>query len=458
MRRKITDKLVEWKNRPKHKTLMVFGARQVGKTYIITEFAKEHYDHYVYVNFMGNDEVKSAFNKTLNVDNIITGLSIYDPSFTFVPHRTLIILDEIQDCPRAIAALKPLTMDDRYDIIASGSLLGINMKDVPSYPVGYVEREYLNPMDFEEFLWALGVSEEILAGVKASIRSKEPLAEIVHNKFMEYLRWYMIIGGMPEAVDSYVRERKMDGVLRTQHDILDIYVNDIAKHAAKNQILRTTECLRSIGSQLARDNKKFKYSDIPSQPDDEKSHRYYEYALDWLYNAGVTMKCNNVSGPESPIVEHMDPYFFKLYMADVGLLISTYDSTVRFKVWNNELDVNKGAVTENLIAMMLNAQGRSLHYFKKDLNADGKKDRMKVDFLIETMEGPTAIVVKSGSNRNCRSLNKIIERYGVRGIMFETRNIFVDDKGVEHYPLFAAAFLDEIDPPQEMSFDPDDII
>lgn len=448
MKRKVTEILEGWKSSERRNCLLIRGARQVGKTYSVEEFAESNYKHHLTVNLSLDERARSVFDGDLDVDRMILGLSALFPEKTLDPYDTLIFLDEIQDCPRARAALKAFSMDDRYDVIASGSLLGLRKNDVPSYPVGYEDEIRMDPMDFEEFLWAMGVRQDVIDHVKGHVARAEPLGEPFLSAFSEYFRWYTVVGGMPAAVQSFANGKRFDSVRRIQGDIIRNYKDDVAKHAEPSERMIVGRCFDSISVQLARDNKRFVLSQVQPDSGSNLGIDRYRYPLDWLENAGITLPCHNVTEPALPLEERRLGDRFKLYMFDTGLLLSMYDPNLVFDVYSGDMGVNKGAIIENLIATMLYRQGRQLLYYRRDRDVDGRTDRMELDFLITTVDGLVAVEVKSGSNRNCRSLNKVMDRYGLDGIMFETRDIHIDDKGVRHYPLFAAAFMDCIDPPR----------
>ena len=469
MRRKITERLLEWKHSNRKTCLVLKGARQVGKTYILREFGRENYDSLVYFDLSRDETARRIFDGSLDAENLIMGLSTIVGESKLIPGRTLIFLDEIQDCPRARTSLKSFADDGRYDVVASGSLLGLRMNDVPDYPVGYEEVVEMHPMDFEEFMWALGTGTEAIEHIRGCIRDRKPIGQPILDIMTRYLRWYCIVGGMPAAVETFASERKFDNVHTIHSDILSSYMDDVSKHAPASQRTNVAGCFRSIAVQLAREGRRFMYSRVeptePSSAMDEvgdpdgdglescAGSRDYSYALNWLQEAGISVPCFNVSQPAMPLEEYTKEGMFKLYMMDTGLLLSRYSPGVRAGVFNGDMDVNRGSMTENLIAQMLTAQGYVLRYFHREVGSDGGRDRIEIDFLVSGNRGIAAIEVKSGSNRNCRSLNKCIAIYDVDGIMFETRDIFVDDKGIVHYPLFAAAFMDCIDPPIPMEPD-----
>lgn len=450
MRRKITEDLEEWLASGRRTCPIIRGARQVGKTYVINEFLRAHFDNVLYIDMSIQHEAKEAFDGNLDVDTVIMLLSSQYLDFHFIPGETAIFLDEIQECPRAQTALKAFAQDDRYKVIASGSLLGLHRKEIPLTPMGYWESMYLGPMDFEEFLWAIGMSENVIGHVRSCISKKEPLGSTLLNSLMANLRKYMVIGGMPQAIASFIETKTFDSVRRVQKAIISDYMRDIEKYADENQINRIQACFRSIPSILSKENRRFLFTNVLDGPEYKVGMNYYGAALDWLDMAAITLFCENLTEMHEPLEERVKPDEFKAYLRDTGLLIAMYSDNLMPKILAGDTNVNNGAIAENLVACMLHLQGRRLMYYAK------RDKRMEIDFVTSTMEGVTAIEVKSGSNRQCASLNKVIEG-GIHGIMFETRDIFTDDKGVDHYPLFCAAFMDCIDPMELPMNDSSDI-
>ena len=485
LRRKITDALMEWKSRDDRKSLIIRGARQVGKTFSILEFAKENYRSVAYINFVDNKSASDLFEGDLDVDSVITRISGAMPDVDLIPYETVIILDEIQECPRARTCMKAFSKDRRYDVVASGSLLGIRLSVVPDIPVGQEERLWMHPMDFEEFLWALGLKDDVIAHIRKCIREREPLGASIHGSLMKYLTWYMLVGGMPEAVSAFLKNRTFTGVRRVQSNIIADYEDDIAKHCIEEERLRTELCFESISRFLSKDNRRFVASAVEPNLGYRPPVSRYEYALNWLSQAGIVFECRRVSNPKMPAEEsgldiesapkatadaesdddtdgpgnpapdsetEDDGQMgtFKLYMMDTGLLTFLYDPSIYRQILAGNIEANRGALTENLVADMLRSQGRKLLYFEK-------YHEIEIDFLLVIKGRPTAVEVKSGRKRTCRSLNKAMERYGLNGIMFDTTDIFVDDKGVEHFPLYAAAFMDCIDPQEEIRIDFDSV-
>ncbi len=451
--------LSEWKERKGHHSLIVQGARQVGKTYIIRQFAEENYPYSVYINFELEPESKSIFENDLSVDEIVRNISYRYHDVTITPGKTLLIFDEIQACPNARSSLKSFSDDGRYDVISSGSLLGIELADVPSLPVGHTETIHMYPMDFEEFLWAIGVSPDLITPLRDRICETKELGNAVVDQIMKYLTWYTLTGGMPEVVAEFSKDMKYDGIRRIQRRIVNDYRDDVVKYCENRLKPRTLGCLDSICGHLAKDNKRFNFSDV-ERSTTKRGMGYYGEAIEWLILAGVVIPCHRVSNPHMPLEEsvilgestdELDGSF-KLYFLDTGLLLSMYDENIGIEILKGNIGVNRGALTENLVADMLCCQGRGLYYFEKVRD-------IELDFLLTIRGSTTAIEVKSGRHRTHRSLIKATERYGLKGMMFDTGDIRTDEYGIVHYPLFAAAFMDAIDPREEVGidFDPSEL-
>ena len=461
MRRKVLDIIDEWYGSDKGSALMIRGARQCGKTYAVEKYCEMKGIHSIRVDLARDEGSRRAFDGNLDVDEIVLNLSAEHPGFDFIPGRTLIFLDEIQECPRARTALKSFAEDPgrSYRVIASGSLLGLHMNDVPLPPTGYVEETTMGPMDFEEFLWALGVPEGVMAAVRASISSCEAIDPAIFESLSRYHRWYMAVGGMPEAVREFIASRQIGPVRRVHEKILRGYREDIRKHTADPRLASRVEaCFDSIPRMLGVENKRFRFKDVAgsdARKSGERSYNEgyseYEGALDWLSMANMVLVCHRVSEMHMPLQERIKESMFKLYMLDTGLLIHLYEPELVGEVVNGNLEVNYGAITESAVAEALFLQGRRLYFYR-----DPSK-RMEVDFVAVVDGSVCAVEVKSGSNRTCSSLNKAVRDMGLGGIMFETRNCFVDDKGVRHYPLFAASFFDSIDHREEPTFDFDGV-
>lgn len=451
LRRKVYDRLMEWRSREGHKPLLVRGQRQVGKTYIIREFAKT-YDHSIEVDLSKNARIRGAFAESSSVDDVLEALMLEDRSFDPVPGRTLIFLDEIQSCPSARAALKWFEEDGRFDVVASGSLIGVKRKkgekkveeddDEPSplVPVGYEEHLRMYALDFEEFLWAKGFREDTIGKVRAAVRERKELRGVVLNAFDDAFREYMMVGGMPEAVQTYVNGATVREVSSKLGDIVLSTYDDMAKYNDDVDVLKIRACFDSIPFQLSGTNKKFMYSRIAGNGSRSGS-RVYGDALLWIDVAGVGNNCYSLKAITHPVSISRKKDSFKVYLSDTGMLIRLMDgddSVALSAVRRDDLSFNEGAITENVVAECLMKAGIKRNYYIKRSG----KDMIELDFVVDLGSEVAVIEVKSGKDRNSPSMSKTIgDGRFQRRIMFERGNIRVDGDGVEHYPLFAAAFI-----------------
>ncbi len=443
LRRKCLKSLQDWKSREGHKSLIVRGQRQVGKTFIIQEFSKE-YEHSLYVDLSKSPSIRELFNGDLDVDRLVMGLNAIVDGADIIP-GALIILDEIQSCPRAKASLKHFTIDGRFDVIASGSLL-----DIPQYhdqdplalpPVGFVEELRMYSLDFEEFLWARGISEDVISQVKHDIRSHEGIDGAILNRFNDLFKEFMLIGGMPEAVSAHVSGKGLQEIIRIQNEILSVNREDIAKYCGPSLAVKVRACLDSMPSQLSKTNKKFKYSELNAKGSRDGSRAFSE-ALDWIVGSGIGNPCYRLRQISYPVSD-IDNSQFRMYVSDTGLLVRMGDANedgnpMARAIITDDLRFNQGALVENVVAECLMKSGfrRSYYINRKE------PGRMELDFVTNMGSDVTVIEVKSGKDREAPSLNKTIDdaRFQ-RRIILERSNVHVDERGIEHYPLFAAAFL-----------------
>jgi predicted AAA+ superfamily ATPase len=430
LRRKITDDLIKWKANPEHLCLMVKGARQVGKTFIIDAFAKDHYKNYIYINFIETPTYEAIFEGDLDMETLIKQITLRVPNTELVPGETLIFLDEIQNCPRARASLKFFAMDRRYDVIASGSMLGIHYKDVPSYPVGYTDHLDMYSLDFEEFLWANGIKEQSIADIRHFYESKEVIPSAMHSRMMELFKEYIVIGGMPRVVNDFVTTHNFGHVLKLQRAIISDYTDDIAKYAEGSEKAKARACFLSIPKHLSRDYKKFRYSLVEKGG----SSRKFGGSLMWLYDAGIINFCYNLAAPELPLDGNSQSDTFKVYMRDTGLLMAMLDDGSQEDIIDGNLGIYKGAIYENIIADIFGKSGKKLYYFEKD-------NKLEIDFFIRRNKTATAVEVKSADNTKSKSLTSVMTNYGVKcGIKLSSKNIGVSEN-VEFLPLYMAMFL-----------------
>ena len=407
LKRKIDDRLIEWKNTPGHKPLIIKGCRQCGKTYSVRKFAAQNYEHVVYLNFFENPDFTSVFSGSLEIDNIIMLLSaLLGREAVFVPGRTVLLLDEIQECPEARTALKFFRIDGRYDVICTGSLLGVKGygKEPRSVPVGSETVIDMYPLDFEEFLWANGISESVIAALQRSLETEQPVPEALHSRMRQLLLQYTVVGGMPDAVQTFVDTKQMDEVLTIQRDIVRSYEDDMVKYADAKDKSRIKECFQSIPRQLAKENKKFQYSVVKKGSTAAK----YAGSLQWIEDAGIVSRCYNLSVTELPLDGNAEEETFKVYMRDMGLFVSMLEDGTQYDILQGNLYGYKGAIFENLIADIFAKMGRKLYYFRKDSG-------LEVDFVIRYKGECTLVEVKAASG-NIKSTKTILshpEKYHV---------------------------------------------
>ncbi len=450
LRRKILDDLIEWRGR-RHKSLIIKGQRQVGKTFIITEFSKT-YKHFIYVDFSKEPEMRTLFDDDLDVDRIVLGLRGSRLTEPMEPGETLIVFDEVQLCPRAKSSLKQFTIDGRYDVIASGSLLDIpwfNAGDPTALaPKGYVEHMEMHSMDFEEFLWARGYPDDVIDHIRSAIREGTPIIPTVLKGAESAFREFMVVGGMPEAVEAFVQGRGMPEVIRILNDNIAETREDIMKYSEANEAVKIRRCIDSLPRQLAETNKKFMYSRIDESGSRAGSRKYSD-AVGWIMDAGLGNPCRQLREVTHPVTKGANDDQFKVYVSDTGVLtrmcdIGKGDSPTAEAILKGDIRYNQGAIAENLVAECLMKCGfeRCYYLHRKE------PGRMELDFVLDIGPDVTAIEVKSGKDREAASLRKTIgdERFQ-RRIMLENGNVSRDGDGIEHYPLFAAAFLDELRPP-----------
>ena len=426
LKRKITEKLLNWKNNEDNICLLVRGARQVGKTYIIDEFAKKNYKSYIYINFELEPSYKSIFDGNLDIKTLKMKLELSFPNTPLISNNTIIFLDEIQACPNARTALKSFAMDNTMDVIASGSLLGLYYKEIASYPV----------LDFEEFLWAIGVKDEIIDVARNSFNNLLPLDEYILNQFEEYFKMYLLVGGMPKIVETYTQNNSLIKVLELQKSIVENYKMDILKYANEPNKQKIISCFNSIPSQLTKVNKKFLYKDIIDANANE-GERKYSSSLEWLRDAGIINVCNNLTEPASPLVSNVIENNFKIYVRDTGLLISMFEQGVQKDILNENLYINEGAILENVCAEEIKTRYDKVMYFQK-------KSKLEIDFILNIDGKVTALEVKSGNNKQAKSLKSIVENYKTvsRYIKLEKgSNVYIDETNIEHYPLFMIMFI-----------------
>ena len=437
LRRKMQKILLEWKSAEDHKPLIIKGCRQCGKTFSVLEFAKENYEHTVYLNFYQNSDYASIFSGSLEVDHLIMMMSaLLGPDAVFDAGKTIIILDEIQECPEARTALKFFKLDGRFDVIGTGSLLGVRGygKEPKSVPVGYETVVDMYPMDFEEFLWANGVTEPMIEMLRKCLNDETPVPEALHARFRQLLLQYVVVGGMPAAVQLFVDTKQVGAVLQLQRDIIRSYEDDMIKYADKKDKGRIAECFQSIPKQLSKENKKFQYSVV------KKGATAAQYAgsLQWIEDAGIISRCYNLSLPELQLDGNAIEEIFKVYMKDSGLLISMMEDGTQFDVLQGNLFGYKGAIFENLVADFFAKMGRKLYYYHKDSG-------LEIDFVIRWRGKSTLVEVKSttGNAKSAKTILNHPEKYHVDTcVKLGDYNVGRTDK-ILTLPLYMGFLLNE---------------
>ena len=439
LKRKMEQVLLDWKNTPDHKPLIVKGCRQCGKTYSVLDFARKNYEHVVYLNFFENPTFTSVFSDSLEVDHITMMLSaLMGREAIFEPGKTILVLDEIQECPDARTALKFFKTDGRYDVIGTGSLLGVQgygSKEPKSIPVGYETVIEMTPLDFEEFLWANGISEQIIDMLKVYLREERPVPDALHQRLRQLLLQYTVVGGMPDVVQTFVNTKRMDEVLQMQRDIVRSYEDDMVKYAERKDKSVIRECFQSIPKQLSKENKKFQYSLVKKGASASK----FAGSLQWIEDAGIISRCYNLSITELPLAGNADQDVFKVYMRDMGLFVAMLEDGTQFDILQGNLLGYKGAIFEGLIADIFTKMGRKLYYFHKESS-------LEVDFVIRYKGACTLVEVKAvtGNTKSTKTILKHPEKYHVyHAIKLGDYNIGRSEQ-ILTLPLYMAFLLRDI--------------
>ena len=431
LQRKFLQTLQDWKKNKKNECLLVKGARQVGKTFIIDKFGREFYKKYIYINFLENPLLKSIFEGSLEAVEIYKKILLNFLNKELIPGDTLIFLDEIQECPNARTALKFLALDNKYDVIASGSLLGISYKAVPSVPVGYETQIEMHSLDFEEFLWAVGFSEQAIGYVREYFDRLEQIPQAMHIQMMKYLREYAVIGGMPAVVNRYLETSNFGEVQREQDKILSSFLDDISKYASMTEKPKAKNCFLSVPKQLAKEYKKFQFSVVERGA----TSRKYANSLEWLRDANLIRFCFNVSTPSFPLTAYEREDQYKIYLNDIGLLTAMYGFEIKKEIIQNTFKGSaKGGVYESLIADILIKKGRRLNYYKNDNNTQ------EIEFLLVANGAVVPVEVKSGNGHSISLNNMLLNPDIKKGYKLISGNIGQMEKKIT-LPLYMAMFF-----------------
>ncbi|MBT7993574.1 MAG: ATP-binding protein [Bacteroidetes bacterium] len=430
MKRSAYNQLLEWKNDKDRKPLVIQGARQVGKTYLVNEFGRKGYKNYIYLNFEQDSNLESIFNHSLNPLEIVENIGLYLGQ-KITSDETLVFFDEIQVSPRVLSSLKYFQeQTPEFHIIAAGSLLGVSIGKESGFPVGKVNFMTIYPMSFNEYLIAMG--EDLLVDKLEKIKSPDPLAEAIHQKLMNYFKMYLYLGGMPEVIQNYINEQDIVKARRIQNDILQSYHRDFSKYADKKQAIKISEFWHSIPRQLAKENKKFKYGEI------KKNARasMFDQTVEWLSKAGLITVVYNVPTPKMPLSAFADYSKFKIFFHDVGLLAAELNvSSELILLENRIISEFKGAFIENFVAQELKSYGNnSLFYWTS-------KSEAEIDFIISDSAKIYPLEVKSGMNRNIKSLRSYADKYSPDRIFrLSPRNLIQSDDFI-NIPLYACKLL-----------------
>ena len=439
-RRKIEQVLLDWKKNKDKMPIVIKGCRQCGKTFSVLDFARKNYGNVVYLDFFLNPQYKSIFDDSLEIDNILVNISTLLPNVRIVPGDTCFVFDEIQDCPRARTSLKFFKIDGRFDVICTGSLLGVSgyrSQDTEDdrfapVPVGYEKIVDMYPMDFEEWLWANGIQEAVFRKLEDCLSSLVPVPEVIHRRMTQLLQQYVIVGGMPRAVTTFMETHNIQEVVSVQNAIIEGYKTDMLKYAPQPDKPRIRECFESIPKQLSRENKKFAYAQVRANG----RGRDYQGSIQWIEDAGIIRKCYNLEIPELPLDGNAISEQFKVYMADTGLFISMLERETAHDILNGNLLGYKGAIFENLIADIFGKMGRKLYYYRKDSG-------LEVDFVMR-YDGECTLVEVKASSGNVKSTKTILahpEKYHVsRAIKLGNYNIGTSDQ-ITTLPLYMAFLL-----------------
>ena len=430
MKRKITQQLIEWKNSTSRKPLILNGARQVGKTFILREFGRENYKNTVYVNLESNGTIASMFSDDISPSKLIKYLEA-ETGERILPNETLIILDEIQSCERAVTSLKYFFEETpEYHIAAAGSLLGVAInRNQTSFPVGKVNVMRLYPLDFEEFLTATG-NDLLIEQITECYNNMSPMNEALHKKAIGLYYDYLIVGGMPEAVKVFIETNSYIDSGLVQRSIIDSYTADMAKYASNSEAVKIRACYNSIPAQLAKDNKKFQYKVVQKGG----SSTIFGASLEWLKQAGVTLECQRVEQGTMPLPVYADQTSFKIYMSDVGLLVNKSQMSVN-TIITGEANIFMGAVTENYIAQQLAAKNYPLYYWTV------ANSQAELDFVLQKDDKIYAIEVKKGEHVRSRSLSVFRQKFSPDyAIRFSQKN-FGQTEDVISIPLYAAFLI-----------------
>lgn len=434
LKRKIDTYLMEWKNNENRKPLIVKGPRQVGKTESIKKFAEENYKSVIEINFVTSEKYKQITADGYSAESVIKSISLIDPSHKFIPGETLIFFDEIQEYPEIATSLKFFSIDGRFDVICSGSLLGINYKRIESNSVGYKTDYDMHSMDFEEFLWAKGYAQDLVDDMLSHMKELKPFSELEHSVFSSHFLDFCILGGMPAVVREFIKNNTFEGTLDIQRQLISDYKEDIRKYADGVDQTRIINVFNSIPFQLSKENKKFQLSKV------EKGARFKDYrgCIEWLEDAGIIHICYCLNNVELPLKGNYDINKFKVYFGDTGLFVALLDDEAQEDLRaNKNLSVYKGALYESIVGEALVKAGYQLYYFKRE------DSTLEEDFFVRTAKDLIPVEVKARNGKS-KSMSQLIksDKYSEisYGIKFCAGNVGFEN-GIYTFPYYCAFLL-----------------
>ena len=436
MERKMMRELIEWRRDPYRKPLIITGCRQTGKTYIVKAFAESEYRNCIYINFGTMPEKRRLFDGSLDSEELISHLTISENT-RFYEDDTLIVLDEIQYCTAAYSSLKSFSVDRRCDVIAIGPSLTFDSDDGHISPLGHVDIKHLHPMDFEEYLWAMDIDKGLIDMVKEHLRDKRKVPDYFDMMLSDHFRRYMVIGGMPEAVNTYATTKDYVRTSKVLDSIIELLMKDARRHSSKKGYDRIYKCLSSIPRQLSRDDKRFHYIDVDGNKDSGK--RRYGDSLDRMLDAGLVLKCLNLNDPDHPLSEHALEDSFKIYMADTGILMRLMKDVNTATVVFDDPFIDHCSLVENAMASALSKKGYDLYFYAK------RNSTLRIDLVTDIDDSVALIDVRSGRNKRSKSLNTLMseKNRNRKGYKIMDTNIEYDENGILHLPLYAISLMDD---------------
>ena len=446
LKRDCWEALVEWKRQGTRKALLIKGARQIGKTTLVREFGKRNYGCFVEINFLADPQASLIFDGALDADAVVSRLTAYARK-PLHPGKTLVLLDEVQECPQARTAIKFLVSDGRFDYIETGSLLGVRTSDVASYPVGFEEHLSMYPLTFGEFCRANGVQQETFDYLKDCFERISPVGEAIHRTMLQLLYAYLVVGGMPEVVQRYVDTHDVAQVVDLQRDLLALYRLDIAKYAEANDKAKIRAIFDAVPSQLDDKNRRFVLADLSKTARQER----YKSSFLWLADAGVVLPCYNVSEPVVPLEANSKHSLMKLFMGDVGLLAAASMEGIQFDLLQGNIEVNMGSIMENAIAQELRSHGFPLYYFNSRRTGE-------VDFVVQSGRNVIPVEVKSGNDwESHKALENVLstDEWGIDRAYVFCKGDMERKDSVIYAPLYMAMFLEPERLPKTLHYEVD---